>query len=124
MKHLKKMSEEATTRGITFDHSFSCNKVYNELRAKGRKVEWVEFVWNKDIIPKHRFITWMALQGRLNVRERVAKHTNVDTKCPLCERDVETIDHLLVQCAYTEEVWRGVESWVNTKVKGKNLVKQ
>ncbi|KAL2933431.1 Glutamyl-tRNA(Gln) amidotransferase subunit A [Bienertia sinuspersici] len=57
------------------DHgsSYSIKKVYELLRAAGSKVHWDKAVWRSSTIPKHQFLTWLAVKQRLLTRDRLVK---------------------------------------------------
>jgi hypothetical protein len=44
---------------------FATKVVWNDLCCYGNKVVWNDLVWFSQSIPKHSFILWMEIQGRL-----------------------------------------------------------
>jgi hypothetical protein len=49
---------------------------------------------------------WLAAQKRCWAADRLAKRgLNHPDRCPLCDQESETIDHLLVCCVFTREFW-------------------
>ncbi|XP_060182433.1 uncharacterized protein LOC132612113 [Lycium barbarum] len=65
-------------------------------------------------VPRHKFITWLAIQRRLATVDRLEKWgIKVDKKCVLCTsgRD-ETLDHLLFDCAYSCHIWHSLLRWM------------
>ncbi|XP_026420167.1 uncharacterized protein LOC113316162 [Papaver somniferum] len=52
---------------------FSVKDTYNSLFLHGDKVNWSTLVWFKIHIPRHSFITWVTLHGRLKTRDKLLK---------------------------------------------------
>ena len=46
-------------------------KVWEELRPTQNKVRWHRFLWSSMAIPKHVFISWMAVLNRLPTMDRL-----------------------------------------------------
>ncbi|GJU13851.1 RNA-directed DNA polymerase, eukaryota, reverse transcriptase zinc-binding domain protein [Tanacetum coccineum] len=65
---------------------FLTNKAWDDLNDRGEEVKWWKIVWFSHCIPRHAFIMWLAIQGRLSTQDRLLKWypTNVAV-CPLCE---------------------------------------
>ena len=61
---------------------------------------------DKDILPKAGAFAWLAYNERILTMERLKSiGINGPSRCPLCEKNEETIDHLLVQCQYAKKWW-------------------
>ncbi|KAH0776404.1 hypothetical protein KY290_007815 [Solanum tuberosum] len=62
--------------------------------------------------PKWLFIIYLAVNGRLVTKDRLAKWGVIQSlECPLCLMKNEDLDHLCFQYPYTAEVWRKVLTW-------------
>jgi len=86
---------------------FSIQKLYNQIRPQGKKVQWRRAICNNKAIPKSVFILWLAIQDRLTTKERLVKwHMNVDPICVLCNKEEETLKHLFFECDYSRQVWK------------------
>uniref|UniRef100_A0A803Q619 Reverse transcriptase domain-containing protein n=1 Tax=Cannabis sativa TaxID=3483 RepID=A0A803Q619_CANSA len=84
--------------------SYRVKQGYLDLFPEHPKLPWCNLVWDKLVIPKHRFILWLVLWKRLNTKERVSKISpNIDTTCVLCGKGDENIEHLFFQCEYSLE---------------------
>ncbi|KAK4737698.1 hypothetical protein R3W88_001395 [Solanum pinnatisectum] len=56
------------------------------------------------MMSRHRFIVWLAYQNRLLTKERLQK-LNMLIGDDLCvDEQVETQQHLFVECAWTRQV--------------------
>lgn len=77
-----------------------------DLRNNWPKVEWKDVVWFKQFNPRHAFILWLAVQGKLMTKDRVAKwQSNSCKQCALCKSGNDSHEHLFFKCKYTEEIW-------------------
>jgi hypothetical protein len=52
------------------------------------------------------FFLWLAAHNRCWTADRLAKR-GIDHpfKCPLCDQEAETLDHLLVACVFSRDFW-------------------
>ncbi|GAA0162068.1 hypothetical protein LIER_18245 [Lithospermum erythrorhizon] len=92
--------------------------MYNQLRRCKEKVKWKNLVWHQSNVPRHSFITWLLLQGRLETKDRVRKWLpGVDMKCVFCQEE-ESQGHLFFECEY-RCVEESVEYGKPVKVTGK-----
>ncbi|XP_071724716.1 uncharacterized protein [Rutidosis leptorrhynchoides] len=74
-----------------------------------------ETIRNSLIPKKIELFAWRALQKRLPVRMELDKR-GIDlhsVRCPLCDDDLETVDHVLIFCKHAQEVWTRVYNWWN-----------
>ncbi|KAM3219263.1 hypothetical protein P3L10_023794 [Capsicum annuum] len=85
-----------------------------------------ELIWTSVALPKHRFIVWLEVQGRLLTRERNKRLNipadNANADCCLCEaNEIETKIHLFVECSWIWEVWHKVNQWTGVAVQHKDV---
>lgn len=63
---------------------YSIVKVYKDLMGTQDKVHWVNTTWNRAIIPRNRFIMWLAYHDRLKTKQQLINMGIVDDdKCPI-----------------------------------------
>ncbi|XP_071689850.1 uncharacterized protein [Rutidosis leptorrhynchoides] len=64
---------------------------------------------------KVEIFVWRTLKKRLPVRTELDKKgIDLDSvRCPLCEDDIETMEHSFVFCSHAQEVWNRVYRWWN-----------
>jgi hypothetical protein len=63
-------------------------------------------IWKTWALPKCRFFIWLVAQKRVWTADRLAKRgLTHPEKCPVCDQEDETIDHLLVTCSLSREFW-------------------
>ncbi|XP_026453835.1 uncharacterized protein LOC113355225 [Papaver somniferum] len=86
----------------------SCNDVV--YSAEQLNFPWLRF-WKANLPPKILHFLWKCVHNYLPVNERLSKHAhNIDDLCPLCKSVPETVDHLLLNCHVSREIWVAVES--------------
>ena len=89
---------------------FSTNTAWKDMRQHSNKVEWYDIVWFSNCTPKHSFIMWLAIQGRLSTQDRLQKwYPDKEMACPLCESGIDSLNHLFFECSYSVKVWEAVQ---------------
>ena len=64
---------------------YTVASAYAWLSPDMDKVPWAEWVWNSLSIPKHRFIAWLTVLGRLRTRDKLTFYgVLTDDQCLLC----------------------------------------
>jgi hypothetical protein len=63
-------------------------------------------IWRSWALGKCQFFLWLAAHDRCWTAGRLARRNLPHPElCPLCDQEVETINHLLVSCVFTREFW-------------------
>ncbi|XP_026428567.1 uncharacterized protein LOC113324461 [Papaver somniferum] len=66
--------------------------------------------WKLDLPQIILHFLWKCVHKCLPVRDRIARYMhNVDTIFPLCHREVESINHLFLDCHVTKLIWDATE---------------
>ncbi|XP_075091626.1 uncharacterized protein LOC142171820 [Nicotiana tabacum] len=87
---------------------YSVMQGYLKLIGDTPKMDIVELVWNRSSLPKHRFILWLAVQGRLLTKERMLTMglQCENTTCVLCNgAGMESAIHLFSNCLWSTQLW-------------------
>lgn len=64
-------------------------------------------LWNLKIPEKVKIHWWRIIRGIIPVREILRKRgMDIESACPLCDRHPESINHLFLECARTQDIWR------------------
>ncbi|XP_022040693.1 uncharacterized protein LOC110943250 [Helianthus annuus] len=93
--------------------------VWNTLRHRGDRVDWVDSIWFSQCIPRHSFHMWLVMTNKLKTQDRMATWEAGSTTnlilmcCPLCYHDRDSRDHLFFQCSFATKVWEAVRKMVN-----------
>ena len=65
-------------------------------------------VWRKLAPPKVELMMWLALLGRLNTKDLLYRKGILSMEantCSFCGTSVESLDHLLVSCQVSWQIW-------------------
>ncbi|XP_049414575.1 uncharacterized protein LOC125877274 [Solanum stenotomum] len=93
---------------------FSVKKMYIRMRGEFPKVEWRRFICNNAAPPRWTFILYLALNERLQTRERLAAWGIVDDlRCVLCSSGMDSSEHLFFVCKYSATLWRKILQWMH-----------
>lgn len=70
-------------------------------------VELKNKIWNLPIMPKIKHFLWRVISRALATRERLrTRGMSIDSMCPRCLREEETINHALFTCSGSIMAWR------------------
>jgi hypothetical protein len=69
-------------------------------------------IWKAKVEGKHRFFTWLLVQHKVLTADTLQiKGIQCDPLCALCAQELETADHLCLECVYAKELWLAVQEW-------------
>ncbi|XP_062075913.1 uncharacterized protein LOC133780047 [Humulus lupulus] len=101
---------------------YSVNMGYKMLCEEQEKVTWHREVWNRYNVPKHSFITWLAIQSHLQTKDKLFSfHIFQDTTCFFCEEAVETATHLFFECEFSSRCLLEIKKWLDWRVRNRPL---
>ncbi|KAL7587442.1 hypothetical protein Lser_V15G40495 [Lactuca serriola] len=82
--------------------------------------------WSKLIPLKVSGFIWRAVLGRIPVADTLATRGIIipNNLCPLCNKETETVDHILVTCEYSREVQYWILKWCGIEKSGFKNVKE
>lgn len=64
-------------------------------------------------MPKHKFISWLAIQARLKTKDKVySLNISPDDSCCLCGNETESHAHLFFDYVYSKELVRKLLMWI------------
>jgi hypothetical protein len=90
----------------TPDGYYSASSAYRFFFVGMSSLLGAKELWKASAPSKVKFFFWLALHGRIWTAERRMRHGLQDTAdCALCSQEDETVDHLLLSCVYTRELW-------------------
>ncbi|GKA59321.1 RNA-directed DNA polymerase, eukaryota, reverse transcriptase zinc-binding domain protein [Tanacetum coccineum] len=85
---------------------FSVREVWKAIRIDCPKVIWYRHVWFSQCIPRHAFILWVAIKGRLKTLDRISRWVNTQSMvCYLCNQGLESHNHLFFSCPFSKRLW-------------------
>ena len=88
------------------DGVFSVKSLYRALQPVSSASFPSKIIWMSYAQPKISFFAWEASWGRVLILDRLQKRGwALTNRCFLCQMCGELIDHLLLHCEKTREVW-------------------
>jgi len=90
----------------TPDKIFSTSSAYKSFFIGQQPVEGATLLRKARAPPKCKFFIWLVLHDRCWTAARRKKHgLQDDDSCALCSQAPETIEHLLLCCSFSRELW-------------------
>lgn len=90
---------------------FSLHDAWLALRTNVHKVTWSNHVWFSQCIPKHAYMFWLAVKGRLLTQDRILKwEPNLKSNCPFCEKVFDSRNHLFSDWDFSRDNGNMLES--------------
>ncbi|XP_074305324.1 uncharacterized protein LOC141640419 [Silene latifolia] len=97
---------------------------YRWLVGEHAKVEWYPVIWNRMNWPKHSFIAWLLVLGRLLTKDRLVRFGVInDGGCELCGEEVETVEHLFFECRYSQMCLTLINDWLESDIPVRDCIK-
>ncbi|KAL5582506.1 hypothetical protein UlMin_014948 [Ulmus minor] len=63
-------------------------------------------IWNANILPRYKLLWWQIISNCLPTRTHLNRcFPAIDTHCPLCGQESETLIHLLLFCDIVKIIW-------------------
>lgn len=77
-------------------------------------MSWAAILWGPHNIPKVSFVTWMAILGRLNTRDRLRLFgISQSAECVFCKDSCENHNHLFFDYPFSSRIWTCIQSKLN-----------
>ncbi|XP_071714436.1 uncharacterized protein [Rutidosis leptorrhynchoides] len=94
--------------------NFTVKCAWQDLSEDWANVNWAKLVWFSQCIPRHSFITWVALHGKLRTQDKYMRvESNNDLRCPFCKLCKDSHSHLFFDCDYPRAVWNELKLMAN-----------
>ncbi|GJY24271.1 RNA-directed DNA polymerase, eukaryota, reverse transcriptase zinc-binding domain protein [Tanacetum coccineum] len=78
------------------EKKFKISNVWKDMNCQEEKVDWHILVWFAQSIPRHAFVTWLAIRERLMTQDKIMLwRPNEDLKCALCSKLSESWDQII-----------------------------
>ncbi|XP_062080606.1 uncharacterized protein LOC133785378 [Humulus lupulus] len=109
---LRQVIDEGCLQQAVKGGKVSIKHVYSSL-ISATSVGYADTVWNKLIVPKHRFFYWQIFNRQLLTRDHLSRFlTLTSALCPVCESDLETHSHLFMECIFSRKVFEEIGKWL------------
>jgi hypothetical protein len=91
----------------TTSGQYSAKSTYDMIHQGGIPSELHKDIWKSKATPKSKLFMWLASMHRIWTSDRRLRFGLQATQdaCSLCLEELETAEHLLVQCNFSREVW-------------------
>ncbi|XP_035544454.1 uncharacterized protein LOC108983424 isoform X2 [Juglans regia] len=88
---------------------FSVKTYYKILVSQGNEYFPWKSIWKSRVPSKVAFFVWTAALGKILTTDNLRKRGLIVTDwCYLCKKNGESVDHLLLHCEVTRELWNGI----------------
>ncbi|CAM8962899.1 unnamed protein product [Rhodiola kirilowii] len=103
---LRSMAEKCVTvtqggvlswKGV--DNCFQWKGSYDLLKGDIQEKLWAELVWADLSPPKHNFCAWLAIQNKIQTRDRLVLEGDIDRRCCWCRHHPESHEHIFFKCS-------------------------
>nr|GEY21176.1 hypothetical protein [Tanacetum cinerariifolium] len=85
---------------------FSVSQAYRDLIHGEDDVDWYKVIWYSQNIPKHAFISWLAIHNKLTTQDKIKQWGSYDVMCcALCKHEMDSHSHLFFKCEYSKVFW-------------------
>jgi mannosylglycoprotein endo-beta-mannosidase len=75
-------------------------------------------IWSAKTEDKHRFFAWLLIQCKILTADQLsARNWPCNPICQLCDQQPESAEHMVLWCAYAQEVWFLMSQWTKGIVK-------
>ena len=72
-----------------------------------------KLTWKSWVPPRVKFFHWLAQLGRCWTADCLARRgLPHPPRCPLCDQAPESIQHLMLECPFSKQVWHEILSWL------------
>ncbi|GKA55820.1 hypothetical protein Tco_0754892 [Tanacetum coccineum] len=97
-------------------HIFSVKLAWEVLRPRDVEVPWYRIVWFTHCIPRNAFNLWLIMRRRLKTQDMMRpwdvgpNTTVVSNRCPLCNTQMDSHEHLFFECRFSSKVWLSIRN--------------
>jgi hypothetical protein len=99
---------------LTADQNYSAASAYGAMFFGSSPILGAKQLWKTAAPPRVRFFFLLNLHGRCWTGDRRFRHgLQQSNACILCDQEPETMDHILLGCAFTREVWHIWMGWLH-----------
>lgn len=80
--------------------------MYGALHQASHPPPGYDLIWETWAPLKIKLFLWLALRKRHWTADRHRRHgLDANDNCFLCDQQTESIDHIIVECSYSRQVW-------------------
>ena len=105
--HLDEQSEDSPIWAWNASGTYTASSAYKMLCEGGVRFHSFGAIWKCWAPLACKIFMWLAVQYRLWTSDRRVRHNLQDqiSQCFLCDQEEDTVDHILLQCVFSRQVW-------------------
>nr|GEX46926.1 hypothetical protein [Tanacetum cinerariifolium] len=93
--------------------NFSVFSVWYDFREGNQVVPLPNLVWFSQCIPRHSFMMWLAVNGKLKTHDEMGVwERKEDLKCVFCKKVQDSHNHLFFECDFSSVIWKRLKAMV------------
>ncbi|XP_026411086.1 uncharacterized protein LOC113306354 [Papaver somniferum] len=99
------------------DHNgkFSVKSAYNcimkEINGTGNAPFPWKDLWKINLPRKIKYHLWKCLHDCVSMRSKISRFVaDISSECPFCKQEVETANHLFINCDVTKRIWFSLDA--------------
>ncbi|XP_062100450.1 uncharacterized protein LOC133806354 [Humulus lupulus] len=106
----RQVIDEGSLRQAVKGGKFRIKHFYTTL-ISAQTVGFADTVWNKIIVPKHRFIYSQIFNNQLLTRDHLSRFLPLTyALCLVCDSEIELHSHLFMECIFSRKVFEEIGS--------------
>lgn len=110
--NLQSEDEDQITWTWTASGTYSAKSAYAMQFEGTNSSACAAEIWKPWAPSKCKFFLWLLLQNRIWTADRLLQRGwPNDYFCPLCERNLETVTHMIIECPFSRGLWASVSTW-------------
>jgi hypothetical protein len=74
-----------------------------------------KFIWKSGVPSKVSALSWQLLLDRIPTRNNLLSRGIImvdESRCPLCNEEIETVNHLFLRCRFVTGIWYAILRWL------------
>ena len=110
--YIPERGEDKRVWNASNDRSFSVSSFFMAISKRSRERSVVTSIWKLKAPPRVVIFGWLALRRRILTMDNLRRRDRIVINgCPICLRDEETVDHLMLICKIAWMIWKSVIKW-------------
>lgn len=100
---------DQVTWKLSLSGEYTVDSYYNKFRKRRSRVGWDNLVWIPHLPPRFSFCQWLLRKDALKTRMMLShRGLGMELDCPICNAQVEDVNHLFFRCSYSNLIWKQV----------------
>jgi hypothetical protein len=97
----------------TANGAYSAKSCYLAMFHGSKACAYWKLLWKTWAPPRVKFFHWLAAKDRCWTAERLRRRgLQHHPRCLLCDQEPETMQHILLACSFSRQVWYDILAWL------------